>query len=299
MKPRIIFFGTGNLSLESLKAIENDYQICAVVTKKDSTSPNGNKQVPPIKKYAVSKEYKIFQPEKLADINDDLAELKPEAAVLVAYGKIIPQSTIDIFPKGIINVHGSLLPKYRGASPIETSILDGAKETGVSLMILTAGMDEGPVIATEAIKIGPYITRSQLYEEMIILAQRILKEKLPQYLSGKLAPQPQDDSKATYTKLIKKEDGKLDFSKSAVELERQIRAYQNWPGSFFEYNKKNIEIIEAKINETKHIPGKLFKFDKHLAIGAKAGSLVIAKLKPEGKKIMTGVDFLNGHQEIK
>ncbi|MDP4038946.1 MAG: methionyl-tRNA formyltransferase [bacterium] len=299
MKTKVVFFGTGNLSLESLKTIENDYEIVGVVTKADSLSPSGQKQVPPVKKYALSKGYRVFQPEKLVEINNDLIKLNAEVGVLVAYGKIIPQSTIDIFPKGIVNVHGSILPKYRGASPIETAILNGEKETGVSLMLLTAGMDEGPVIATEKVEIGPLITRSQLYKEMIVLAQRILKEKLPLYLNGSLAPTPQDDSQATYTKLIKKEDGKLDFSKSAAELERQIRAYEDWPGSFFEYRGKNIEIIEAKINETKHTPGELFRLDKNLAIGVKDKSLAIKKLKPEGKKIMTGVDFLNGHQEIK
>lgn len=298
MKNKIIFFGTGTLSLESFKAIENDYQILGIVTKPDSISPNGNKQIPPIKKYALSKNYSIFQPSKLVEINDTLSELKPDVAILVAYGKIIPQSTIDIFPKGIINVHGSILPKYRGASPIETTILNGENEAGVSLMVLTAGMDEGPVIATQKVNIGPNITKSELYKEIITLSQKILREKMPLYLNGEIVPQDQDDSQATYCELIKKEDGKLDFNKPAIELERQIRAYEGWPSSFFEYQGKTIEIIEAKVSQIKHNPGELFKLKKDLAIGTKDGSLIILKLKPEGKKIMTGRDFLNGHQEI-
>jgi methionyl-tRNA formyltransferase len=299
MKNKIIFFGTGKLSLESFKAIENDYQILAIITKPDSISPNGEKQIPPIKEYALEKGYKIFQPDKLADINQALAKLRPDVAILVAYGKIIPQSTIDIFPKGIINVHGSILPKYRGASPIEAIILNGESQAGVSLMLLTAGMDEGPVIATQKVSIGAEITRSELYKEIITLSQRILRDYLPGYLEGKIIPQDQDDSSATYCKLIKKGDGKLDFNKSAIELERQIRAYQGWPGSFFEYHGKTIEIIEAKVSQIKHNPEELFRLEKELAIGAKDGSLIIMRLKPADKKIMTGRDFLNGHQEIR
>jgi len=299
MKTKIVFFGTGKMSLECLKAIENDYQLVAVVTKPDSVSPNKTVYISPLKKYALAKNILVLTPQKVEEINPQLVKLNPEVGVLVAYGKIIPLSTINLFPKGIVNVHGSILPKYRGASPIESVILNGETQTGVSLMLINTQLDAGPIIATKRIKIDPLITKNLLQAKITALAKSILTEKLALYLQGKIKPKPQDDSQATYTKLIKKADGKLDFNQSKLALERQIRAYQGWPGSFFEYQGKKIEIIEAKISEVKNTPGKLFRLNKDLAIGTKDGSLVISQLKPEGKKVMTGKDFLNGHQEIK
>lgn len=221
------------------------------------------------------------------DIPPDLADTEPEAAVLVAYGKIIPQNVLDAFPKGIINIHPSLLPKYRGPTPIETAILDGATETGVSLMRLSAKMDAGPVYDQSRLVLSGNETKKGLADKLLELGQEMLIDKLPAILDGSLTPKPQNDAEATYTKLLKKADGVMDFAKPAEVLEREVRAYAGWPRSHAKIHGRQVIVTKARIAKNQK--------DSALVMTCKPGYLEIQQLIAPSGKLMTAEDFLRGY----
>jgi methionyl-tRNA formyltransferase len=236
-------------------------------------------------------------------VTGPLSTLRPheaKIAVLAAYGQIIPQKTLDEFPQGIINIHPSLLPAYRGPTPIEQAILDGATKTGVSIMQLTAGMDEGPLYKQKAVHLSGTDTKTELTKQLQALGAELLLEVLPNIISGELKPrqQPHPD-RATYTKKITKEDGVLDWQKSAEELERQIRAYQGWPGSKTNLAGKEVTITQAHISLSDETPGKVEVTPGLNTIIVHCGhnSLCIEKLQPAGKKEMTSKAFIAGHKD--
>ncbi len=283
MTDRLFFFGTADFSAPALEAlIDAGFNIVAVITKPDKPGGRGQQLiVPAVKKIAEAHGIKVFQPLKFKEIREELEALKPDAGVVVAYGKIIPQSVIDLFSKGLINTHASLLPKYRGPAPIEAAILNGDKETGITLMQIDAGMDTGPTYVAESINIEG-ATRLELYEKLSKLGSEMLVKHLPDILSGKLKPKAQDESQASVIPMISKEDGQIDWNKPAVEIERQVRAYLGWPGSKTELGGIEVTVTAAHIGEPE--PKDLAK-----------GSLIIDRLKPAGKKEMTGKEFLAGH----
>lgn len=291
MKDRLFFFGTSDFSAPALEAlIKAGFNITAVITKADKPGGRGQKLiVPAVKKIAESRGIKVFQPLKFKDIREELEALKPDAAVVVAYGKIIPQSVIDLFPKGLINTHASLLPKYRGPAPIEAAILNGDEETGITLMQIDAGMDTGPTYVMEKVSIEGD-TRPEVYSKMSKLGSEMLVKYLPDILSGKLKPKAQDDSKASVIAMISKVDGQIDWNKPAVEIERHVRAYLGWPGSKGEIGGTEVTITAAHAGEPE---------PKELAMKCGDGKmLIIDSLKPAGKKEMTGKSFLAGHPNV-
>jgi methionyl-tRNA formyltransferase len=228
---KLIFFGTDDFSTASLEElIDTGWRLSAVVTSPDAPAGRGRKLTESaVKKIAAANGIKVLQPAKGSEIAALIKGLEPEWGVLSAYGKIISQAALDLFSGGIINIHPSLLPRYRGPTPIETAILNGDDKTGVSLMKLTAGMDEGPVYAQKAMVLTGVENQPELYAKLTDMGAELLDEKLEAIMSGELQPVNQDDSAATYTKLIKKEDGVLDFGRPAKVLERQVRAYADWP----------------------------------------------------------------------
>lgn len=288
---RLIFFGTDDFSAPTLKALLADgFNMVAVVTKPDALVGRGRILTPPtIKTIAQAAGLPVFQPTKLSEITDELAAMRPDAGVVVAYGKIIPQRVIDLFPKGLINVHTSLLPKYRGASPIEAAIVNGDAETGVSIMRINAGMDAGPIYSQTRLPLAGTETRPELYEKLSRLGASELIRVLPNILSGHLMPVPQDDATATYVKLIQKTDGNIDWSLPAEIIERQIRGYLGWPGSRTALYGTEVIITAA------HVAGDGENLAKQLTTTAgENGVLVIDHLKPAGKREMTGQEFLAG-----
>lgn len=301
---RIVFFGTEEFSATSLRAlIAAGFAIAAVVTKPDSKKGRGHKSVPPTVK-VIAEEYNIpvWQPSKLRDITDNIKQLQPVTGVLVSFGKIIPQSTIDLFTPGIINVHPSPLPKYRGPSPIESAILNGDDATGVSIMQLSAAMDAGPVYSFVFHPLDGTETQPELYETLGTVGANELVRVLPQIMSDELQPTPQDESAATYCQLIQKQDGVIDWSKPAEQIEREIRAHKGWPGS-----RTKIGSIEVIITSAHAVPsdfgepGDIEIEDdgpnvKLLAIQAAYGYLCIECLKPLGKKEMPVQAFLAGYK---
>ncbi len=275
---RLIFLGTEDFSAPALEALlAAGWPVLAVVTKPDSPAGRGQQlKSPKVKDLAEKAKIKVLQPDKLTGINDEVAALKPDFGVLVAYGKIIPQSTLDLFPDGVINLHPSLLPRYRGPSPIEAAILNGDKETGLSLIRLTAQMDAGPVYAQQRVELKGTETKPELYRLLARQGADFLLKRLEAIADGYLAPKPQIEAEATYTKLIKKEDGVLDMSKPAEQLEREVRAYAGWPKSSMELFGQKVIVTKAEV-----IDGK-FQIKELIA--------------PSGRE-MSGADFNRGYQK--
>lgn len=287
---KIVFFGTEDFSLAALTAlIEADYSIAAVVTKPDTKKGRGQKLTPSAVKVAATQHnIPVWQPSKLKDITDDIKSLGRVAGVLVSFGKIIPQSTIDLFTPGIINVHPSLLPKYRGPSPIESAILNGDRETGVSIMQLSAEMDAGPVYIAKAYALTSTETSPQLYQTLATIGTDLLLETLPSILDGSLAPLAQDHKKATYCQLLQKEAGILKPGEvSAAQAERQVRAYLNYPKTRHTLQGQHVIIIKAHVSPQQKTP---------LDIKCQDGAfLTIDELIAPSGRTMSGEAFLRGY----
>ena len=299
---RIIFFGTEEFSAASLQAlIDSGFDIAAVVTKPDSPRGRGHKLVSPtVKVIAEAHAIPVWQPTKLSDITDGIKALQPVAGVLVSFGKIIPQAIIDLFSPGIINVHPSLLPKYRGPSPIESAILHGDSETGVSIMQLSADMDAGPVYSSITHPLTGSETQPELHETLAKAGADELVRVLPHILSGELQPTPQDETAATYCRLLQKSDGTIDWSKPAVQIEREIRAYKGWPGSRTTLGDIDVIITAATAlpEATDYTVSSMTELVSLLThhIPTSDGVLQIDRVKPVGKKEMPIQAFLAGYK---
>jgi len=296
--------GTPEFSVPILNALIENYNIIAVVTQPDKKV--GRKQIltpSPIKKIALANKFEILQPEKIKNNTEfirHLKELNPDLIVVAAYGLILPKEILDIPKYGVINVHASLLPKYRGASPIQSVILNGDKETGVTIMQVNEKMDEGDILTQAKVEIASDETSESLHNKLSILGNKLLLETLPKWLNKKIKPQEQNESQATYCKLINKEDGKIDLYKSPIELERRVRALNPWPGTWLNWNGKKLKLLKVKLLnvENKRNIGEVFKIRDGLAVVCIEDALEILKLQPEGKKPMTAKEFLNGYPKI-
>jgi len=305
-KIKIIFWGTPHFAREILKQlVESGWKPILVITQPDKAGGRGLKLKESIVK-ALAKKSNIsyLQPTKLKDPDfiQKLKSYQPDLCVLAAYGKIIPKEILAIPPKGFLNVHPSLLPRWRGASPIQAAILNGDKETGVTIILMDEEMDHGPILESRKWKIENRITYKELEEKLVEEASKLLIEILPKWLNGEIKPTVQDHSKATFCPMIKKEDGRIDFNEPAEKIERKIRAFQDWPAAFFETNGKRIKILEADVlkNETilkdKKI-GEFFCFNKELLVKCGKDALIIKKIQPESKKPLSGYEFWCGYQK--
>jgi len=302
----LIFFGnerlssgfspTGAPTLQAL--IDNGYHIAAVIAHHEEARSRKKRPLE-IEAVAHAHNIPVLLPERPADIIDDIRAFRADAAVLVAYGKIIPQSIIDVFPKGIINIHPSLLPQYRGPIPIEQAILDGVPETGVSIMQLVKAMDAGPVFAQEKIALTGKESKQELTEKLLALGGELLIQHLPVILEGNLTPTPQDESKATFCQLINKQDSILDFNLPAEQLERAIRAFAIWPQSRarLRINDADFDIIITAAQAVKRtIPEGIAVVDNNqLFIGTAKGALSVTTLKVPGKNEMPIAAFIRGY----
>lgn len=293
---RIIFFGNERLSsgfdpkgAPTLQAlINNGYDVVAVVANHQKAA---SRKPRPLAIEVVAKKHHIplLLPAKLTDIQEELAALRPTAGVLVAYGKIIPDSIIKLFPKGIINIHPSLLPKYRGPTPIEQAILNGDNQTGVSLMRVEKAMDAGPLFSQERVQLTGQETKTELTETLLNLGGEMLIKKLPAILNDTIAPVAQNNAQATYCSLIKKTDGQLDLNKPALQLEKEVRAYYGWPKSRVTLLGQDIIITEAQV-----VTGNS---SDTLAVscGNNTWLEIVSLIAPSGRT-MSGVDFLRGYR---
>jgi len=246
-------------------------------------------------KLAKENNIEVYNFTKLKDSIEDIRKLEADIAVLIAYGKIIPQSIIDIFPMGILNIHPSLLPMHRGPTPLESVILGNETKTGVSLMHLSSGMDSGPVYAQKTINLNQKETKQELANILDELGYSIFKEDFEDILSGKITPVEQKDELATYDQLINKTNSNIDWKKSSLQIINKIRAYEGWPGTKTILGKLNVNIVSADISDHKGNPGEFLIENGRLYIYTLDSSLEIKTIQPEGRKIMTARDFLLGY----
>jgi methionyl-tRNA formyltransferase len=304
-KQTLIFFGnerlatgvtTGAPTLQAL--IDAGYHVAAVVANFEQAKSRNGRELE-IAKVAEKHGIPVLLPNKPSEILSQLKSYNAQLGILVAYGRIVPQTVIDIFPRGIVNIHPSLLPQHRGPTPIESVILGGAHETGVSIMALVAAMDAGPIYDQARISLTGNETKQALVDTLLSHGKNLLIEALPGIIDGSLQPKPQDDSQTTYDRLLTKEDSILDLHKPAEQLEREVRAFIEWP-------KSRIMLVDTEIIVTKaHVLplndlkiGTIWLEHKQFGFQTSNGVLVIDALKPAGKPEMTAEAFLAGYRHL-
>ncbi len=295
MTSTLVFFGSGPVAAESLELLAKDFTIEAVVTK---PQPTHHKEPFPVLELAKKLGLRTLTPGNKQELSELFAKqpVKSRVGVVIDYGIIIGQDVIDYFPLGIVNSHFSLLPRWRGADPISFAILEGDHETGVSLMLIDAKLDEGPLLAQRPLTITSGATTPSLTQELIQLSHDLLVETLPRYVSGQLKPRPQPDEKPTYSRKLTKDDGIVDWRKPAVEIEHEIRAFLEWPKSRAKLGSTEVIITQAKVVSATLKPGQIQTEDKKLVVGTSQESLEILSLKPAGKPEMTAAAFLAGYK---
>ncbi len=312
---KIIFMGTAELSCASLEKLAGDinFSVLAVVTQPDKPKGRDLKLTPsPVKVVAEKLSLPVLQPLKARDEKfiSELRELKPDLLVVVAYGQILPQALLDVPPHGCLNVHTSLLPKYRGAAPIQWAIADGEPETGVTIMKMDAGLDTGPILSTRRTPILPEDDSQKLHDRLAQLGAELLAGTIPDYVAGKILPQPQPATGSTYAAKIKKEDGRIDWSQPAQQIWNRLRAFTPWPGAFTFLQAESkpqllkiwkVEPVEksggaaCRAEALERRPGEILAADKTgIVVGCGNGALRILELQREGGKRLPAEQFLMG-----
>jgi methionyl-tRNA formyltransferase len=300
----VVFMGSPEFAIPSLNALsaKHDIELVGIFTQPDRPAGRGRKiRSSPVKLRCNELGVSIYQPDSLKSPENIpiLQSLNPELVVVAAYGLILPQTLLDLPKFGSINVHASLLPRWRGAAPIQAAIHAGDSDTGVTIMKMGPGLDTGPILSQRRISILSSDTGGLLSERLADLGAELLLETISGYISGKIQPYEQDGKKATYAPLLKKSDGQLDFLRPAIDLERQIRAFDPWPTSFFEWGNKRIRIHKADaLSDDTFEPGVVGKIDDKPAIGANPGTLLLQIVQPAGRNEMPGEDFLRGAESI-
>lgn len=301
-KYKILFFGTPSFVIPVLDFLWKEENLIGVVTQGDKPKGRGLKPSPsPVKIWALEKGLQIFEPHKLKDPTflTPLKTLSPDLIIVFAYGKILPKEVLEIPKEGCWNIHLSLLPKYRGASPVQWAILNGEKVTGVTIMLMDEGMDTGPILLQKDIPITESDTTPLLLEKLSYLAVEALGLALSLYKKGQLKPTPQPTQEISYAPLIKKEDGKISFQEEAELIIRKIRAFSPWPGVYTYFRGKILKIHNAEIKhlEERGNPGEILKISKEgIYVATSSKPLLIKELQLEGKKKVSGYDFAQGFQ---
>jgi len=295
---RIVFMGSPEFAIPSLISLIESCKVVGVVTQPDRPAGRGKAlKAPPIKEIALKHEIQFIQPNKLreAGVFEKLQSWAPDVIVVVAFGQILRQNVLDLPKFGCVNVHGSMLPRWRGAAPIQAAILNGDEETGITIMKMDAGVDTGPILKQKSIKISDEATSESLGKSLSLLGADLLIGTLGGYLSGKLKPISQPEDGATYAPRLEKENGFLDFSKSALELDHQVRAYFPWPGTFMEIGNERIKVVATQIVDDINLePGERGEFSGFPVVGTSQSGLMLEQVQPAGKKVMLGKIFLNG-----
>lgn len=299
---RSIFFGTHTFATTVLNELITapDVEVLAVVTQPDKPTGRGNKvEAPLIKKFAEQHRLPVLQFQKLKnEAVEQLQTLNADLFVVAEYGLLIPPSVLALPPHGVLNVHPSLLPKYRGASPIQSAILNDDAETGVTIMLLDAEMDHGSILAQERCDIDAHDTTPTLEAKLGRLGATLLIKTLPEWISGKMQPHEQDHTQATLCKKLTRDDGRIDWTQSAEEIYRIWRAYLPWPGMFTMWNGKRLKLtnIALSVEESHAAPGTPFlTTNKALAIACGASTIIVERLQLEGKKELDAAAFLRGY----
>lgn len=302
---RLIFFGSSDFSVPILSRLYSDHwQILAVVTQPDRPKGRALKLTPtPVKTCAKKLNLPIFAWTSLKPpaVFNELKNLNADFAVVAAYGQMIPENVLTVCRKDFLNVHPSLLPKYRGPTPIQFALLNGEKTTGVSVIILDSQMDHGPILAQKPVSIEAEENYQSLHDRLSLAAADLVSECVRPWVTGTLKATAQDDRRATYTKLLSRDDGRIFWKKTADEIARQVRAYTPWPGAWSTLSGERIKLFEVRPVDTASTlpPGKLRAENGNLVVGCgNYTALVIEKLQPESRRLMGGAAFLKGHPKL-
>ena len=315
---RIVFIGTGEIGVPTLKALlKSEHEVVGVVTQPDK--PVGREQqieAPPIKKlitrsgsFQTATEdladekapfLEVLQPAKIKDQQaiEEIRVLKPDVIVVVAYGQILPRDVLEIPRLACLNVHASLLPRWRGAAPIQAAIAGGDRETGVTVMYMDEGLDTGDILLQRKIEILPSNTGGSLHDRLAQVAPEALLESLRLLAAGKAPRIPQDNALASYAPKLKREHGQIDWSESAEAIERKIRAFNPWPGAFMILDGRNLKIFSASVVDLGGTPGEILRSENELVIGTGKGALSLGEVQLEAKRRMSAAEFLRGHSSI-
>lgn len=298
----VIFMGTPEFALPTLRALIKHHEVLAVVTQPDRPAGRGgNVRMSPVKKLALAQDVPVFQPKKIrtAEAIADLTTYGiPDVYVVAAFGQILPQEVLDIPEQGSINVHASLLPRWRGAAPIHAAIRAGDSETGITIMRMDAGLDTGPMLSKRAVPIRDDETAASLHDRLAELGAELLIDTLPGYLSGEITPQPQNDEKATYAPQISKDDGEIDWTDSADSIERLVQAFKPWPGTYTYFRGQMLKIHAGDTGDGSAAAGHVIERDKRVAVGTGDGLYYPHIVQMPGKQKTPTDDFINGYQDF-
>ena len=299
---RVVFMGTPDFAAPSLRALLQAHEVVAVVTQPDRPAGRSRQvRMSPIKELARAEGLPVMQPKRLrgdADAIARLANFHADAFAVAAYGQILPQAVLDIPDKGVINVHASLLPRWRGASPIQAAIRAGDADSGATIMLLDAGLDTGPILSQRAIPITKDETGGSLHDKLADLGAELLSETLPAWLNGEITPQKQNSALSTYAPQLKKADGEIDWTMPAVEIARLVRAYNPWPLAYTLWRDQRLTIVDGCAVEGQIAPGLVRRTNTCLSIGAGDGCFMPTIAQLPGKKRLPITDFINGYPDF-
>jgi len=315
---RIVFIGTGEIGVPTLRALlDSEHEVVAVVTQPDKRVGREQRiEPPPIKKEitrsggfqtAVGRSaagkpplLEVLQPAKIKDPQtiEEIRGLAPDIIVVVAYGQILPRHVLEIPRLACLNLHASLLPRWRGAAPIQATIAAGDYETGITAMYMDEGLDTGDILVQRSVEILPNDTGGSLHDRLAQIAPEALLESLRLVAAGNAPRIAQDNARATYAPKLKREHGQIDWSESAETIERKIRAYNPWPGAFMKVDRQNLKVFSASVVDLNGQPGEVLCSDRDLVVAAAKGALSLAEVQLEGKRRMTAAEFLRGHRAV-
>ena len=298
---KIVLMGSPEFALPSLEGLLTAHEVLAVVTQPDRPAGRGKAlRQSPVKQMALAAGIPVLQPMRLREpaAMESLQAYDADLYVVVAFGQILPQAVLDLPRFGTINVHASLLPRWRGAAPIQAAIRAGDAESGVTIMVLDAGLDTGPLLSRRAIRLSHDETGQSLHDKLSELGADLLLDTLPGYLTGERAAQPQDESLATYAPQIKKAEGEIDWSQPAVAIDRLVRAFKPWPGTYTQWDGKALKVIAGRAGDGEAMPGEVVEAGGTVAIGAGVGLYRPDALQLPGKKRLSISDFVNGHRDF-
>jgi methionyl-tRNA formyltransferase len=297
---RVVFLGSGSFAIPSFEALlDAGHEVAALVTQPDKEKGRGRELAPPpLKPVALARGVRVLQPRRVREpaAEEELEALRPELQVVVAYGQILPKSVIDIAPLGTVNVHASMLPRLRGAAPIQWAIARGDAETGVTTMLIDEGLDTGPMLLSRPTSIGPEETAGQLEPRLARLGAEVLLETVQGLAEGTLRPIPQDHSAATLAPLLKKEDGRLDWTRPAPELANRVRGFHPWPGAYTTVDGRVLKVLKAAAASGGGEPGTVVEVDRQALVVAAGRDtrLALLEVQPESRRPMSGAAYAAG-----
>ncbi len=300
-KLKTIFMGTPDFAVPCLEVLQAKTEVLAVITQPDRPKGRGhNLQASPVKQKALEYNLPVLQPEKIKteEFTAELERLQPDLIVVVAFGQILSQRILDIPPLGCVNVHASLLPRYRGAAPIHWSIINGEKETGVTTMLMDAGLDTGDMLLKDKVTITEEMTTEELHDQLMAMGGKLLAETIDGLANGTIIPEKQDDSISNYAGMLNKETGHIDWSKSAVEIHNLIRGLNSWPVAWSMKDGKNYKFWRTKVENrnSDKAPGTVVELRKNsFCLATGEGLLEVLEIQPPSKKRMSAGDLLRGH----